>query len=254
MLITLNGLIIGQRVAGENNCFLDILTDKLGLIEVKAHGAKKLSGRLAGAVSLFCYSKLCLNKSGSRYTVNSAELIYSFHGISGSLEALSLAAYFAEIIKYTATEEENHSDLLRFTCMTFYKLQKQDRPLPLIKAIFEFRVISHIGFMPDLRACKSCICYEHEVMYFIVEKGCLYCEECYKELSYSEDNSFALTPSVLHTLRYVAYSETEKLYNFSLSEQSTELFGAVAEFYLLHELGRTFKTLEYYKSINGNRQ
>ena len=34
MLITLKGLVIGQRIIGENSCFLDLFTDKLGMIEV----------------------------------------------------------------------------------------------------------------------------------------------------------------------------------------------------------------------------
>ena len=36
MLITLKGLVIGQRSIGENSCFLDLFTDKLGMIEVMA--------------------------------------------------------------------------------------------------------------------------------------------------------------------------------------------------------------------------
>ena len=45
MLITLKGLVIGQRIIGENSCFLDLFTDKLGMIEVMAHGAKKIGGK-----------------------------------------------------------------------------------------------------------------------------------------------------------------------------------------------------------------
>lgn len=253
MLVTLNGLVVGQRLVGESSCFLDVFTDKAGLIEVMAHGAKKINGKNSGSTSLFSYSKLCLSKNGAKYTINSAEPICSFHKISQSIEALSLAAYFAEIIRYCATSEENHSDLLRFTCMTFYQLQNNKHSLSLIKAIFEFRFITHIGFMPDLRACRECICYSNDVMYFIPQSGVLYCGDCYEEQTdIHEQSAFLLTPSVLHTMRYVAYSDTEKMYSFRISEDSERLFGAVAEYYLLTQLNRSFDTLDYYKNIMMN--
>ena len=255
MLITLNGLVIGQRTVGENSCFLDIFTDKLGMIEVMAHGVKKINSKNSGASMLFSYSKFCVNKNGSRYTINSSEPICSFYGISKSIEALSLAAYFADVIRYCATSEENHSELLRFVCMTYYQLQNDRLPLDFIKAIFEFRFISHIGFMPDLRACRECICYTHDPMYFLPNDGVIYCSDCYEEMdSLHEKNAFLLSPTVLHTLRYVAYSENEKLYAFSISEQSRRVFCAVAEFYLLAQLNRSFDTLDYYKNITLNLQ
>ena len=78
MLITLKGLVIGQRSIGENSCFLDLFTDKLGLIEVMAHGVKKIGGKNFGASSLFSYSTFCVNKSSRGYTLNSTEPICSF--------------------------------------------------------------------------------------------------------------------------------------------------------------------------------
>ncbi len=249
MLITLKGMVVGERIVGENSSFLDIFTDKLGLVEVMAHGVKKVGGKNSSATSLFSYATFCLKKSGNRYTVNSTEPICSFYNISNSIEALSLAAYFAEVIRYCATSEEEHSDLLRFVCMTYFHLAKQKLSLQFIKAVFEFRFITHIGFMPDLRACRECICYTHDRMYFIPEEGFIICDDCYDESGYSEYNSFLLNQTVLHTMRYVAYSAEEKLYNFRISPENERVFAAISEFYLLTQLNRSFPTLEYYKNI-----
>ena len=250
MLITLKGLVIGQRSIGENSCFLDLFTDKLGMIEVMAHGAKKMGGRNSGAAMLFSYATFCVSRSSKGYTLNSAEPICSFYKISASIEALSLAAYFAEVIKYCVTSEEEHSDLLRFTCMTYFQLEKQRLPLRFIKAIFEFRFLSRIGFMPDLRACRECIAYQSDTMMFLPEQGVIYCSDCFEEHSeLLEKNAFTLNSTLLHTLRYVAYSDTEKMYNFRISAENEKLFAAIAEFYLLSQLSRTFPTLDYYKNI-----
>ena len=204
MLITLKGLVIGQRSIGENSCFLDLFTDKLGMIEVMAHGAKKIGGKNSGAASLFSYATFCVSRSSKGYTLNSAEPICSFYGISSSIEALSLAAYFAEIIKYCVTSEEEHDDLLRFTCMTYFQLEKQKLPLGFIKAIFEFRFLSRIGFMPDLRACRECIAYQSDIMMFLPVEGVIYCSDCYEEHSeLLEKNAIAHNPTLHQTNKYI---------------------------------------------------
>ena len=64
-----------------------------------------------------------------------------------------------------------------------------------------------------------------------------------------EKNAFALNPTLLHTLRYVAYSDTDKMYRFRISKENEKLFSAIAEFYLLSQLNRSFPTLDYYKNI-----
>ena len=50
-------------------------------------------------------------------------------------------------------------------------------------------------------------------------------------------------------LRYVAYSDTDKMYRFRISKENEKLFSAIAEFYLLSQLNRSFSTLDYYKNI-----
>ena len=140
--------------------------------------------------------------------------------------------------------------MLRFTCMTYFQLEKQKLPLRFIKAIFEFRFLSRIGFMPDLRACRECIAYQSETMMFLPVEGVIYCSDCFEEHGeFAEKNVFALNPTLLHTLRYVAYSDTEKMYKFRISQENEKLFAAIAEFYLLAQLNRSFPTLDYYKNI-----
>ena len=134
--------------------------------------------------------------------------------------------------------------------MTYFQLEKQKLPLRFIKAIFEFRFLSRIGFMPDLRACRECIAYQSDTMMFLPVEGVIYCLDCYEEhTELLEKNAFALNHTLLHTLRYVAYSDTDKMYRFRISKENEKLFSAIAEFYLLSQLNRSFSTLDYYKNI-----
>lgn len=247
MLVTVEGIVIGKRDIGENNCFLDILTNRFGVIEVTAHGIKKLNSKNASSAGLFSYSKFCFNKTNLRYTLNSAEPVCSFYGLSSDFKRYSLAVYLADIIKYTSASEQSGEDMLRFFAVTLYKLQKENADSDIIKAAFELRAASMLGFLPDLRACRECGRYVNGKMFFSYRDNDLVCEECLDESSNEE--LLELSPDLLHTMRFVTYSDTEKIYGFTLKGKTREAFTAFSEDYLLRHLGRGFDTLEYYKKI-----
>lgn len=246
MLVTVEGIIIGKRTIGENNCFIDILTDEYGVIEATAHGIRKLTSKNAGACGLFAYSKFCLAKNGVRYTLNSAEPKFSFHGISADLEALSLAAYFAEIIKTTTAPEQEAAGFLRLMAISLFEIEKRRIDLSQIKAVFELRVAAMLGFAPDLRACRSCVCYEHEKMLFDLRNSTIICADCAAD---SEYEYTVLQPSLLYSMRYIIYSSVEKIYHFNLKNTVLTQLEQICEKYLLHHLDREFRSLDYYKSI-----
>lgn len=246
MLVTVDGIVIARRTIGENNCFIDVLTDEYGVIEATAHGIRKLTSKNAGACGLFSYSRFCFAKTGVKYTLNSAEPKYSFYGISSDLEALSLAAYFAEVLKDTATAEQESKGFIRFLSISLYEIEKRRLPLSQIKAVFELRLAAMLGFAPDLRACRECVCYESDEMYLDFSDSTIICDNCIK----GKNGDFELlAPSVLYAMRFIVYSPLEKIYRFSLPPVQLAKLSEICEKYLLGQLERSFRSLDYYKSI-----
>ncbi len=253
MLVTVDGIVIGSRSIGENSSYLDILTNDFGVIEVTAHGIKKLNSKNAGSTALFSYSTFCLSKNGLKYSINSASPKYSFHKLSEDIFSFSLAFYFAEVIKYTSASEQtanaNNSEL-RLLAITLYELIEKKVPETLIKAVFELRLMTVIGLMPDLRICVNCFCYEHEDFYFILEDGILICDDCYFDAHISpEKNVFHISPKLLHIMRYICYSPIDKLYKFTIGADIISEIAVLCEKYVLYHLERNFKTLDYYKKL-----
>lgn len=248
MLVTVDGIIIGRRTIGDNNCFIDVLTDEYGVIEATAHGIRKITSKNAGACNLFAYSKFCFSKSGLKYTLNSAEPKHSFHGISSDLEALSLAVYFSELMKATATSEQGERGLVRFLAISLFEVEKRRIPLAQIKAVFELRLAAMIGFAPDLRACRECLCYEHEKMFFNFGEGFLLCGDCLGKGG--ADGLYELPHALLYAMRFIVYSPDEKIYFFKISNELLGRLSAVCEQYLLTHLDRGFKSLDYYKNLS----
>ena len=252
MLVTVEGIVVGRRDIGESNCFLDILTSEYGVIEAVAHGVMKQGSKNASATGLFSYSIFCLNKTNVHYSINSTQPKYIFFGLSSDLQKLSLATYFADVIKYTSSAEQHSGDILRFFAITLYKLEQEKADCTVIKSVFELKIMSMLGFMPDLRACRCCGEYAREKMFFSIEENNLFCGECEEETVGEGEEIMELSSVLLHTMRFVVFSSVEKVYSFVLSGITKPQFSEFTEQYLLRHLGRGFKTLDYYKKTEEN--
>jgi DNA repair protein RecO (recombination protein O) len=155
MLITVDGLVISRREFGDTSCFIDVFTKEYGVIEVMARGVKKLNSALAQPTALFSYSAFCFNKRDLRYTINSAKCKHSFHQLSGDLKRLALAAYFAELVKFTATPEQDSGGSLRLILMALYDLCRDKYTIEEVKVRFEKGLATELGFDEEVNSISS---------------------------------------------------------------------------------------------------
>lgn len=228
---------------GESDKFFDILTKEYGVLEVAVKGVKKLTSQNSAATQLFAYGRFCLNKRGNRYYLNSSEVITIFYNIRLDVEKFALAAYFSEVLLFVVQTEQTADETLRLLLNTLHFLSEGERSLGLLKSIFELRLLSDIGMMPDLVGCKRCAAYDGEI-YLIISDGILLCKNCL-----NRGDGVLLSGTILHALRYIALSDLNKLWSFKLAEPSVKLLCGVTESYLLSHLGRGFKTLDFYHEM-----
>lgn len=247
MLITTAGVVIRERHIGENDKFVDILTEKNGVIEVSVKGVKKLNSTNAAATQLYTYSNFCIKKQNDRYYLNSSEQIKNFYGIRMDIDKLSLACYFSEVITYAVPSEESNGEILRLLLNTLYYLSNSSRDNAMLKSVFELRFVCEIGMMPNVIACTECGNFESEKMFFDLNGGCFYCENCFSEAE--SDNIVSLTPAVISAVRHIVLADFNRLFNFKISPLSQNKLSHITEQYLLTHVGKSFRTLDFYKSI-----
>ena len=175
--------------------------------------------------------------------VDSAAPIEVFFGLRQDIDRLAAAQYFAQLSYELAAEEQPAPELLRLLLNTLHLLCKGTKPLVQIKAVFELRALSISGYMPNILACANCGTYETPVMYFDVDGGCIYCENCPKA------GAVAVPKTVMTAVRYICLTEPGRIFGFALSPEQMALLGRVTEQYTLRRLDRRFTTLEFYKSL-----
>ncbi len=239
-----DGLILKEQNIGEKDKLVTVLTRHNGLVRAFVRGAKSVNNRKNSSTGMFCFSKLCLYKTKESYIIDEAEPIELFFELRNDLEKLTLAQYFSELIMTLVQEDESAEEYLRLILNSLHFLAKGKMPTEQVKAITELRLMCMAGYMPNLVACDRCGEYETDTMYFDVEDGLLYCENCM-----SNSMLFPLDIGLIKALRHIAFSEFEKIYSFKMEDSALPDLSYITEKYLLSKLQRNFKTLEFYNSI-----
>lgn len=250
MQIKTAGIVLKQRNVGENDRIITILSKDLGLIEASAKNVKTTKSSLGGAIQILNYADFCLFKGKGLYIVNSAETINSFYNLRLDVVNLSLAGYFCELTAHLCGGvDENSEGYLKLLLNTLHFLQEGSRDIAILKCIYELRAMSIAGFMPNLVCCFECATYEFDSMFFLPNEGLLYCGECFtKELSTKQN--YPLSPDVLSALRFIIFSEIDKLFNFRLSGTAAKQLSIITENYVDSHTEAKFNSLEMYKSLS----
>lgn len=246
-MITLEGIVLKERSVGEQDKFIDILTKEKGLIELSVRGARKINGKSASSTQLFAYSRFCYTESKGRLHLNSAEPIHIFYKLRSSLSALSLASYFSDILHFSTVSLTDSGNVLRLFLNALHFLENGLRSELLLKSVFELRLMSEIGFMPDIVCCRECGCFEPQELYFSFTDFCFRCCEC----SSADENSFKLTLSELSAVRHIVLADFNRLFNFRLPDEALCRLSGFSELYVISHLERNFNSLDFYKSLNG---
>lgn len=233
-----NGLIIKQNDYGEGHRRLSIFTESYGIIKAVSYGAKKQKRSSAASSQLLCFGEFELYLSGRDFAnVNSIDVKESFAPVSEDILKLSLCAYLLDITYAMIGEGNPDPHILRTLLNILYAMAYRDEPLQKLKAVYELRLMTLGGYMPDLSACgcgrKSDI--------FDFDKGSMACAKCRSK------NSVRLNESIYRAMKFITTAEDKRLLSFTASEELLETLGEIAEKYLMAHIERDFQSLGYYK-------
>lgn len=258
MLTEVKALVIRTVDLSEHDKLLTLFTEEHGKITAVANGSRTLKSRYLAAAQLFCYASFVLYQKGDRYWVREVSLIESFFELRADLSRTALASYVCEVAGDVVEENAPEPEMLSLTLNTLYAIAHESYPLARIKAVFELRAASVLGFRPMLEGCMHCG-KNDATLYLDVMNGGLSCADCRSitPLSLSaEDEDFRtasvicpLTPGALAAMRYVVDCPPKRVFSFRIEGEDEHLFLGAAEKYLLNQLERGFRTLDFYKQI-----
>jgi DNA repair protein RecO (recombination protein O) len=244
MLVETDGLVIKEVPIGENDKLLTVLTKDYGRMNIFAKGAKSVKSHMLSAAQLFSFSHFVLQKRSEHSTISNVELLESFDELRSDIVKLSLANYMAEAAGYFAIEGNDCESIFRLILNCLYALTKLNKPPVIVKTVFEMRLMSASGYMPDLVCCSECSGYESSYWQFQIEDGNLCCENCKpsgKKVTFSN--------AALSAMRYIIYSQPTKIFAFSVSDSAVKELSEATETYMISHAEKAFASLDFLKSV-----
>lgn len=248
MIIKTKGIVLNQRDIGENNKIITILTKDFGILEAIANGVKKGNSKLSASTQPLCYAEFCIYKGKKYNSINSAEIEHLFYDLRLDVVRLSLAVYLCDLTSSVSLHLENSWVHLRLLLNTLSLLEKNKKDYNLLKSIFELRLLSLVGFMPNLVCCTECAIFETKLMYFSPVECNLICSNCIYNVN--DDKMYIPAPlPVISAMRHIIYSKDNEIFNFNVKGKTLQQLNIVTEYFVLSHIERTFKSLDMYKKM-----
>jgi DNA repair protein RecO (recombination protein O) len=238
------GIIIREVEFNEADKILTILTDNLGLITARASGIKSMKRKDLSGAKLFIYGDYILTKKGDLYNIRECNIISFFSNIKNDLESLSLGYYILEIAGNMAIEEEQDCDILRLTLNTLFSLNQNKLDKKILKAAFEMKMATQIGYEPQINIPKDS--FLEEEYFFDLLNGVITFDDSINNLN---KNIIPIKSPNLKAIDFIIKADIKKFLSFNLKDNYIKEFSDICEkFFLLHS-GFLPKSLDYLKRI-----
>ena len=248
MHLTTKGLVLREVNYKESDKILTVLTAEEGKLTVSARGCRKKGSAIAAASQLLVWSEFTLYEYQGRWAIKEAVTERQFTGVRSDLDKLALASYFAEVTEALAEEGQTEAGLLSLTLNSLHALEKLPLPSTLVKTAFEWKAMALAGYEPMADGCAVCGCPEPEEPRINLSAGVVHCAACREGAG--EGISMPITPSALKALQHFIWGDPKKLFSVSMDQNSLRQLGEASEAYLMTQLERGFRTLDFYKSIS----
>ncbi len=230
------GIIIAEKVMSDFDKMLTILTPNMGKIECVAKGSRRPKSLLMAGTQFLCFGDYMLYKGGENYSMNSCETIELFYNIRTDLDKLKYAVYITKIINDVTTENQNNYKILQLYLNTLYVISNTDKDLEFVTSIFRLRLLSIIGYRPEIEECKTCKEKENLTKFSIRDNG-FKCTACGKQ----DKGAIDMSETTKDAIRYIILSDAKKIYSFQVPKESIEELKIISKLYLTEKLEKEYK-------------
>ena len=248
--LTVKAIVLKETNYKDTDKLLTVLTDTMGILTLRCRGVRALKSRRFASSQQFVYSEMLLSSKNGQYSMEEATPIESFFALRLRFEAIAMANYFADVLSSVVLEGENEGEILSLLLNSLYLLsEKPDESLLKIKAVFEVRLASLLGFAPTVSLCGECG-KKDELIWFNVAGGVTLCDKCALDETPDvlERVLVPLDEGVLSLLRYITEADSRRIFAFRCDGRLLSLLSAFSEKYLIYHLGRSFETLTFLQS------
>lgn len=241
-LITVQGVVLSSMPVGEYDRRVVLLTRERGKIAAFAKGARRLNSPFMAASNPFVFGTFTLYEGRSSYNLNHVEITHHFTELAAEQPGVYYGYYFLELADYFGREGIDETDTMNLLYLTVKALLNPAIDNRLVRCIYELRLLTIQGLMPQLSACPSCgkeVPGDEDAWFSFAEHGVLD-QACMHHVP----DAKKISSRTLYTLRYIAAAPLTKLFTFTLREELLRELESVVTEYTRRNTDRRFRSLE----------
>lgn len=243
--VTVTGMILTASPVREYDKRIELLTKEYGRISAFAQGARKPNSVLSASTIPFTFGTFRLYPGRNAYQLKSAEIKNYFLEITEDFDVLCYASYFGELARYFTRENVEASQELTLLYISLRALTRGLVSRPLIRVIYEMRLMQIEGEALELFQCVKCGKEQKHIMVYFSQGG-IVCRDCAKHHpNLAEGSGWSLSSQAIYTLQVILTRSVEKLYSFRVTEKIEKELSAFMEEYFQYYLKADFKSLKF---------
>ncbi len=235
------GIVLKRSDFGEADRLLVLFTPGFGKLRALAKGVRKVPSRKAGHVEPFMRTQFLVARGRNLDIVTQAEALDTNLGVRADLVRASYAYYFVELVDAFSEEGEENEALYRLLAEALRRLAAGDDPV-LLARFFELRLLTYVGYRPELQRCVSCGArHEPGTAFFCASDGGVRCARC----SEAAPGAAELSLRAFKVLRYLQDQEYAVVAQLTLRPETMREVELVLRQYLTYILERNLKTVQF---------
>ena len=239
--IKMNGIILSENNLGDFDKMLTMLTPGVGKISCVAKGARRPKSALLAGTQTFCFGEYLMYKGTNTYHINSVETIEIFYNIRTDLEKLKYAVHINKIIQDVTHENQNCYNILQLLLNTLYTISETNKNLDLILSVFKLRLLSIMGFTPNVTSCVNCG-EKEKIQGFSIKDNGFKCSDCSKQ----DISVIQMSESTLNAIKYTVIAPAKKIYSFTIKDEALEEFKLIIKLYFDENVEKEYKLEELF--------
>ncbi|MFH2012546.1 MAG: DNA repair protein RecO [Pseudomonadota bacterium] len=249
-LFRTDAIVIRSMDFSESDKIVTFFTRDFGKLRGIAKGAKKSKKRFGNTLELFSHISLFFfqKENLELARINNCSIIRSHMEIYKDIEKMAYGSYFIELVNELVGEREKNSEIFNLlvdslSLINDHKLGEE------IARIFEIRILSLVGYQPQLDECLKCghRLSNGEIFWFSPVKGGVVCSKC----TSGQVNLSPISPGTLKILLLARDMDFKKIQRLIFSRQALiESKEAITNF-VQHQMGKEPNSIKFLKKING---
>lgn len=150
------GIALKSYKLGEADKIIILISPEQGKVRAVAKGIRKTKSKFGSRLEPFTYVDMLLYEGRELDIITQAEIITSFKEIRGDLDKLKYGSVMLELMDKVSQERQEARQAFQLFLTALKTLAAAAGGYRLLLAMFELKLMSAIGFRPQLDKCVAC--------------------------------------------------------------------------------------------------